>query len=426
MSKKQVATYILDKRIGNGAYAAVWRGHVRDTNNIVAIKVVKRNCATDVSRLRDEVAALRRVSHLNIVGYHDLQKTARHFYLVLEHCPDGDLYGFLRENGRVPEERARLFLADIVAGLNALHEAGVLHLDLQPSNILCTRGAGDGRVLKLSNLGFARALQNCTSLAAIQASRRPPVYMAPELLCGMQFDERADCWSAGVVLYEMLTGKTPFHGATVDQLLRSMYPLHSSETPPLALEETPMSEKAQELLHSLLVWSPERRLSSHDFAQHSYVDVRQYQSLSSVFFRSPPWAGHVAAHFRKATSAAVSRAVSIVSSLASLTAIGLRVGPSRRLELTSSRALQSPILSVSPFRAWPLLFLPLLREQARMATPSSLEGTLPSDTARQSHPGTLYVLGVFLPTIISRRLLSLATPSSNCIAVAGEGQVAES
>lgn len=262
MSKKQVAGYILDRRIGKGSYATVWRGREEGRNEAVAVKVISRQTVTETAQLRQEVEVLRKISHPNIVRFRDLKKSAAHFYLVLEYCAGGDLSQFLRDRGRVPEQTARSFLTQIAAGLFVLHQANVLHRDLKPQNILLSDTSAEP-VLKIADFGFARALQPQDMAATVCGS---PLYMAPEILRHEPYDGKADLWSVGAILYELLLGRTPFTGANPMQLLANI-----EKSPGLSFEGIQLSSQGQDFLRALLVHSPAQRLSSQAFMQHVYV-----------------------------------------------------------------------------------------------------------------------------------------------------------
>eukprot|EP00927_Polykrikos_kofoidii_P046898 TRINITY_DN41004_c0_g1_i1.p1 TRINITY_DN41004_c0_g1~~TRINITY_DN41004_c0_g1_i1.p1 ORF type:complete len:748 (+),score=114.04 TRINITY_DN41004_c0_g1_i1:87-2330(+) len=267
-SKKQVAGYILDRRIGKGSYATVWKGHLEGGDEVVAVKVVSRQTVTETAQLRQEVDVLRRISHVNIVRFRDLKKSASHFYLVLEYCAGGDLSQFLRERGRVQEDTAKMFLTQIAAGLCVLHRENVIHRDLKPQNILLSN-SGNEPVLKIADFGFARALQPQDMAATVCGS---PLYMAPEILRHEPYDTRADLWSVGAILYELVLGRPPFSGANPMQLLAN---IEKSDRVSFDGAQAPVSSEGQELLGSLLVRLPAQRLSSREFSQHSYVRLAQ-------------------------------------------------------------------------------------------------------------------------------------------------------
>mmetsp|Transcript_19043 Transcript_19043/g.41987 ORF Transcript_19043/g.41987 Transcript_19043/m.41987 type:complete len:625 (-) Transcript_19043:60-1934(-) len=262
MAKKQVAGYILEKRIGKGSYATVWKGR-DDKQELVAIKVISRQTVTETAQLRQEVEVLRKISHPNIVRFRDLKKSTAHFYLVLEYCAGGDLSQFLRAKGRVQEETARRFLTQIASGLFVLHSSNHLHRDLKPQNILLSDCSVDP-VLKLADFGFARALPEQDMAATVCGS---PLYMAPEILRHEPYDAKADLWSVGAILYELLLGRTPFSGSNPLQLLANI------ETTALSFEGVQLSAPGQQFLRALLVHSPSQRLSSQAFMQHPYVSL---------------------------------------------------------------------------------------------------------------------------------------------------------
>eukprot|EP00929_Paragymnodinium_shiwhaense_P054623 TRINITY_DN27390_c0_g1_i1.p1 TRINITY_DN27390_c0_g1~~TRINITY_DN27390_c0_g1_i1.p1 ORF type:complete len:527 (+),score=94.15 TRINITY_DN27390_c0_g1_i1:140-1720(+) len=339
MSKKQVASYIIDKQIiGCGAYAKLVRATVKGSDKVVAIKKVNRHSPEDVRQLKYEVALLRevgKVAHLNIIGYEDVLKSSRHFYLVLEHCNGGSLDEYLtrQEMGRLPEDMARSFLGDIAAGLHAMHSAEALHLDLRPINILLSRGQSVGAdhspVLKLANLGFSRSLVAADNrggshvAVAHPRSRGPPQYTAPEVLRHQPYDARADSWSAGIVMHEMLYGRPPLEDLSMEQLLLRMGKVSKN-----GFEG--VSEQAQELLHKLLAEDPESRLCSKDLCIHvrgcggEQAGSSSGAASSANLWRTRlwPWSGSTTATdsiLREAVSSAARAAVAVATSAAERT-----------------------------------------------------------------------------------------------------------
>mmetsp|Transcript_72502 Transcript_72502/g.125777 ORF Transcript_72502/g.125777 Transcript_72502/m.125777 type:complete len:414 (+) Transcript_72502:72-1313(+) len=262
MSRKQVAGYVLDKRIGKCSYATVWKGHTESDDEVVAVKVISRQTVREKAQLRQEVLVLRRVSHPNIVRFQDLKKSASNLYLVLEFCAGGDLSEFLKEHGYVQEETARKFLTQIAAGICMLHRENILHCDLKPQNILLSNGSTDPK-LKIANFGFARVSQPQDMATTICGS---PLYTAPEILRHEPYDAKADLWSVGAILYELLLGRPPFNGTNPMQLLANI-----EQSEGVGLGGAEVSSEGQEFLKSLLTKSPSQRLSSREFATDVYV-----------------------------------------------------------------------------------------------------------------------------------------------------------
>jgi len=252
------------KKIGKGSYATVWKGHVESggADDVVAVKVISRQTVTETTQLRQEVEVLRRISHTNIVRFRDLKKSASHFYLVLEFCAGGDLSQFLRERGKVVEDMARNFLTQIAAGICMLHQENVLHRDLKPQNILLSDPT-ESPVLKIADFGFARALQPQDMAATVCGS---PLYMAPEILRHEKYDAKADLWSVGAILYELLLGRPPYNGANPMQLLANI-----EKSTGVSFDGAQISDDGQGFLRELLMRLPGQRLSSAAFARHAYV-----------------------------------------------------------------------------------------------------------------------------------------------------------
>lgn len=270
MSKKQVGDYLLDRRIGKGSYATVWVGRVDGSDQAVAVKVISRQTVTETSQLRQEVEVLRQINHDNIVRFIDLKKSASHFYLVLEYCAGGDLHQFLKQRRSLSEEVARHFLTQIAAGLCTLHQRNLIHRDLKPQNILLS-DSSDSPVLKIADFGFARALQPQDMAATVCGS---PLYMAPEILRHEPYDAKADLWSVGAILFELLAGRTPFTGANPMQLLANIEKGH------LSFEDLQISEEAQDFLRAILMRSPAQRLTSQEFMRHPFVRLTDIMQKS--------------------------------------------------------------------------------------------------------------------------------------------------
>jgi len=262
MSKKQIGPYLLDRRIGKGSYAQVWQGHVSDSNEPVAVKVISRNTVNETSQLRQEVAVLKKIHHDNIVKFIDLKKSSGHFYLILEYCSGGDLARFILARGKVSETVAHRFLHHISAGLLVIHKLNFIHRDLKPQNILLSEDS-DQAILKIADFGFARPLQPFDMAATICGS---PLYMAPEILRHERYDGRADLWSVGAIIFELISGKNAFTGSNPLQLLANIERAPGVIFP----ADLEISSELNELLSEVLVKNPNDRISCSRFFAHPY------------------------------------------------------------------------------------------------------------------------------------------------------------
>ncbi len=214
--------YRVVSEIGRGGMGVVYRAHDPELDREVAVKHIQLapDASRDVrdeleKRFRREAKAAARIHHPGVVVIHDVGTTETGLYLVME-LVDGESLGRRLERGVFPDRGAALEVAARAAeALAAAHRAGVVHRDVKPANILISR---DGRVL-LTDFGVARSLDEVSELTRTGMVVGSPAYMAPEQLRGGAVDGRADLFSLGVVLYEMLLRKRPFPAQSITTLL---------------------------------------------------------------------------------------------------------------------------------------------------------------------------------------------------------------
>ena len=208
---KRVGNYDLYQCIGQGSFASVYRGQHRVSGRVLAVKAIVR--ARLNKKLQDnldaEISIMQSLQHPNIVRLSDVQTTERHVYIVLEFCPGGDLNKLIRSKGAQSEAQTLVYLAQLVYGLRHLRQRNLIHRDLKPQNLLLSSHAPDA-VLKIADFGFARYMLQQDMAETLCGS---PLYMAPEILRFQKYDAKADLWSVGAIVYELLTARTPFTGA---------------------------------------------------------------------------------------------------------------------------------------------------------------------------------------------------------------------
>ena len=199
--------------IGVGGMAVVYKAYCHRLHRFVAIKVLKRDLAADAEfrrRFHEEAQAVAMLSHPNIVSVYDVSKGDDLDYIVMELIDGITLKQYMqKKEGRLNWRESLYFITQIVRALGHAHSRGIIHRDIKPQNIMVLR---DGSV-KLADFGIARimsAAQNTLTQEALGSVH----YISPEQARGSHIDARADIYSAGVVLYEMLTGRLPFDGDT--------------------------------------------------------------------------------------------------------------------------------------------------------------------------------------------------------------------
>ena len=205
--------YELTRRIGRGGMADVFLGRDRLLDRQVAIKVLFPEFATDpnfVERFRREAQAAANLSHPNIVNVYDWGRHSGTYYICMEYVEGRTLAEILRTNGHVTAKQAAEIASEVAAALGFAHEAGLVHRDVKPANILI----GSNGQVKVADFGIARAMNaptesNLTQAGAVMGTA---TYFSPEQAQGAQPDPRSDLYSLGVVMYEMVAGRPPFTG----------------------------------------------------------------------------------------------------------------------------------------------------------------------------------------------------------------------
>ncbi|MFE4052254.1 serine/threonine-protein kinase [Streptomyces sp. YIM B13518] len=223
--------YLLEEPLGRGATGTVWRARQRETagaeaavpgqpGETVAIKVLKEELAGDadvVMRFLRERSVLLRLTHPNIVRVRDLVVEGDLLALVMDLVEGPDLHRHLRENGPFTPVAAALLTAQIADALGASHADGVVHRDLKPANVLLKQTGGEMHPM-LTDFGIAR-LADSPGLTRTHEFVGTPAYIAPESAEGRPQTSAVDIYGAGILLYELVTGRPPFSGGSALEVL---------------------------------------------------------------------------------------------------------------------------------------------------------------------------------------------------------------
>jgi eukaryotic-like serine/threonine-protein kinase len=204
--------YAVTARLAHGGMATVYLAMDTRLDRQVALKVMHAELARDdefVRRFIGEAKSVARLSHQNVVAVFDQGSDGPFLYLAMEYVPGRTLKEVLRERGRFPPAAALDIMTGVLDGLAAAHASGIVHRDVKPENVLLT---ADGR-LKVADFGLARA-QATAGHTRAGLLIGTVAYLPPEQVTGDSTGPRSDVYSAGVVLFELLTGRLPFTGDT--------------------------------------------------------------------------------------------------------------------------------------------------------------------------------------------------------------------
>lgn len=257
--------YVLEERIASGGMADVWRGLDEVLQRQVAVKVMRADPDNEqifAERFRDEALHSAALMHTNITTVFDYGEddgdgeAGRLTFLVMELVDGQPLSAVIREQGALTPEIVRSVIAQAALALGVAHEAGVVHRDVKPANILVRE---DG-VVKLTDFGIARAM-DAIGHTRVGEMLGTPNYISPEQAVGEQATGASDLYALGVVAHEMLTGTRPFDRGTPIATAMS----HVNEPPPPLSDEVPVDLRA--VVETLLEKDPTKRpANAHDVA----------------------------------------------------------------------------------------------------------------------------------------------------------------
>ena len=204
--------YRIQRLLGKGGMGAVYLAHDEVLGDVVALKVISSAWASDeaamVERFKREAAAARKVSSPNVIRIHDLGEARPGLlYLSMEYVQGRTLAEVIGARGLVPIADCRDILAQVATGLAAAHDAGVIHRDLKPGNVL----VGERNAVKIIDFGLAKATA-AEGMTATGMLMGTPYYMSPEQVRGRRVDAASDIYSLGALAFHLVTGRPPFGG----------------------------------------------------------------------------------------------------------------------------------------------------------------------------------------------------------------------
>ena len=254
--------YELKEKLGEGAYGSVYKVQQKFTLYLRAVKAIKKK-HVDPSEFYNEIELLKALDHPNIIKLFDCYQDKRYYYMVEEYCSGGDLFDYIQKEKFFTERKAGTIFNQLLSAVNHLHKKRIVHRDLKPENIVLIEEKDQDVFIKLIDFGTSITIKgkNLTQeLGTIY-------YIAPEVFMN-NYNEKADIWSCGIILYTMLCGHPPFCG-NKENIIKSKI-LHSKLTFPTK-EFKSVSKEAIEYIKHLLSYNPEQRPTAEEALTNKWL-----------------------------------------------------------------------------------------------------------------------------------------------------------
>lgn len=257
------SSYIIKEKLGHGSWGSVHLAVERNSGALRAVKKVCKRAQDELPRFRAEIHFLRGLDHPGVIRLHETFEDFGYIYMVTEYCAGGELFEKLVMAKYFSEPYVATLMKQILSVVCYLHRKQIAHRDLKPENFLFVTRQ-ENSPIKLIDFGLGKRF---SSRRKMRTKLGTLYYVPPELLSG-QYDEKCDLWSAGIIMYVLLTGVPPFIAAdesgTMTAIMNAKLDFHSNHL------WSDVSDVAIDLLRRLLTTDPERRLSAEAALAHPF------------------------------------------------------------------------------------------------------------------------------------------------------------
>lgn len=253
--------YVIGEVCGSGAFATVRKVTSKNTGQVRALKIIKKQKGQDSTRMYLEVEILKKLVHPNIMQIFEFYEDKKNFYIITEMCEGGELFDMIVDKGSFSEDEAAWVMKQLMSAINYIHSSNIVHRDLKPENILLDTKKNN--IIKIIDWGTARFYEKNKKMNKVSGT---PYYIAPEVLFE-KYDEKCDIWSCGVIMYILLCGYPPFNGETDNEILnrikvgKFVFPEEEWEN---------ISDEAKDLITQMLQFNPTERYSASQCLNHTW------------------------------------------------------------------------------------------------------------------------------------------------------------
>ena len=279
--------YDILKVLGQGGYGKVYRVKNKKTGEIRACKQLSKLNIDDLEKFQREISILMKADHPNIIKLYEYFESKNNFYLVMEECNGGELFDKIIEHidndEMYTEKEAAEIIMEIMSAIEYCHNNGICHRDLKPENLLYfKKGDEKDNPIKIIDFGLSQKIDIKKILSSKVGTA---YYVSPEILSG-KYNEKCDIWSAGVILYVLLSGDPPFNGPS-DRVIYSKIKNMKFDFP--SNKWNSISSEAKDLLNHMLVPENERYTAKQVLAHPWFKNVKEKKleklNFSSKFFK---------------------------------------------------------------------------------------------------------------------------------------------
>ena len=262
--------YECTKQLGKGGYGKVYQVKNKKTHKLFACKKLSKLNIKNLEKFKREIEILKKMDHPNIIKLYDVYESANSYYLLMEECQGGELFDRIikriENNQMYTEKEACEIISQVMGAIEYCHNKGIAHRDLKPENLLYLKeGSEVNNPLKIIDFGLSQDLNIKKQLSSKVGTA---YYVSPEILAG-KYNEKCDIWSAGVILYVLLSGEPPFNGPS-DGAIYSKIKKMNFNFPPNKWKN--ISNEAKDLLSKMLI--PEKeRLNASQVLSHPWFNL---------------------------------------------------------------------------------------------------------------------------------------------------------
>ncbi len=269
---EKLGRYVIVEEIGQGAMGVVYKAVDPLIDRTVAIKTInldlsKEELANFEKRFQREVQSAGKLNHPNIVTVYDVGRTEGVAYMAMEFLEGKELREILDSGVVLPIEKIAHISSQVAEGLAFAHEHGIVHRDVKPANVMVMKNG----LIKITDFGIAQMSSASRTMAGMVMGS--PKYMSPEQVVGQAVDGRSDIFSLGVVIYEMLTGKTPFGGDNISAIMYQI--LNDDPIPPKNLNQN-IPASINYIVLKALAKHPDKRYQN---AKELARDIKRYKTM---------------------------------------------------------------------------------------------------------------------------------------------------